>query len=233
MERLPTVGRASWVKTPSNSSPKLWTPCFFLLLCFLYGSQGTAADYQFNLSSKFGIPYPWELAAEARSNNFAFYVSGTPIGVSFNIDSVAVKNRSIAAGFSYGFPFYGTLAFGRQILGATKTDTITVDLLGTPTPITATADATIKSWSIRPAVGYVWNLSTRWALNLELGAVIVFSPETTLEASSEDALANTVLEAVEQTSDYKALERAARDVGNRIGRYTLPYLSVSIAFSLN
>jgi hypothetical protein len=124
----------------------------------------------------------------------------------------------------WGGSFFMGTAIGLQRLYGTTSESITV----LDTSIDTSIKMSVVSPYITPHMGWLWVFQSGFVLGLDFGWQFPLSSKTELEASAttSNALANNAIELVQQTQQYQALENDVKDIGNKIGKISLPYFTV-------
>ncbi len=122
--------------------------------------------------------------------------------------------------------FYMGAALGVQRFSGQATDSIPVTVSGTTVNIPTTVKVDINSLYVTPQLGWLWIWDSGFLLGFDLGVQVPISPKTTLEITSDNRVANVALALVQETAQFKKLEKDITDAGDKIGKIPLPAITV-------
>ena len=199
---------------------------FFFLFC-ASSSQGIAGDLGITLSGEF--PHPifvdiedrlspaFDIALGGGGLSLGFNSNGTPIQASVNAVDLRAHWRPFDGAFFMGF------ALGIQNLSATATKSIPVPTVGS---LNTNVALKLTSFYLTPHLGWEWVTSGGFAFGLDFGWQFPFAPSTTVTVTSDQTLTQSVLNLIEQTAEYQSLNSNVSDAGDKIGKISIPYITV-------
>ena len=157
-------------------------------------------------------------------------------GGGFKLNTKGSKGTAITLGVT-GFdlrgrwhPFKGSFFFGAaagyQRIYGSASRAVSFDNNGQTETVNTTVNVNIGSFYLTPHLGWLWVYQSGFVLGADLGWQFPFGSKTTADVSTDQPVANDSLPALESTQQYQDLYSQVQDAGNKIGRTSLPYVTV-------
>lgn len=182
-------------------------------------SSGTsAADakspsyFGFNLG--LGIPYVMGYGLDYVMPNkyLSFGLGGGGYSFKSSDVSIGIRQMQLAARFHpFQGSFYLGALYGQQNLTGEQTQTISGQ--------SVTVKVDIKSMYLTPHVGWMWGIADGGLFaSMEFGYQVPMSSSTDFSTTAPTA--------VQSTAEYIKLDADVRDAGNKIGKTSIPFLTL-------
>lgn len=171
-------------------------------------------SWYFGPNAAFGIPhfttYGFDVVMPNGFLSFGFN-TGNFEGKSGDV-KIGLKTQDLAVRLHpFSGSFYLGAAFGNQTLYAQQSQTIST--------IPVTLKVNIKSSYMIPHIGWMWGIKDGgFFFSTELGMQSPSGVKTDLETDADAA--------IKATADYQDLEKEVTDMGDKIGKIGLPFLTL-------
>jgi hypothetical protein len=214
-------------------SPTAFAACVavFAMLPGLALASHQAHDW--GLTFSVGVPHPLWLGVDwLASPKFTLELGAGGLSVPFKSADGSSVNLGISAidlrgrWHPWAGAFFLGAALGFQRVHGTATEPIAYTQSGITQTVNVTADGTINAAYVTPQFGWMWVFSGGFTLGFDFGILVPISPRTQIDLVADSALGNTAIDIVRSTASYQELESRVDDVGNRVGKLNLPYVTV-------
>lgn len=177
-------------------------------------SSGSSSGSHFGVSAGLAIPHPLGFGLDyVMSNGLVSFGLGTgSYSLKSSDVSVGIRHTELAARYHpFKGSFYAGALFGQQNLTGEQTQSISGQ--------SVTVKVDIKTMYATPHVGWMWGIDGGGVFaSMEFGYQLPLSASTDFTTDAPSI--------VQSTPEYVTLDKDVRDVGDKIGKTGLPFMTL-------